>query len=292
MAMTIMKQQTALRESQALINDPQALAARAGEDGYVFMRGVLDVECIQTLRAEIADILVDLGWVDPSAPLALRRHADCLRSYRESDDPEWTEFYERVQRLRGFHAFAHQENLGRVADAICGGQHLFHPRHICRLCFPQSQRFTTPAHQDYFYIGGTEDTWTAWMPLGNCPKMLGSLAVLPGSHKNGLMPVHAAEGAGGHACAVDEGEWRVSDFEAGDLLIIHSLLIHQGQDNATTNELRLSLDMRFQNPEQPIHRSSLEPHMHVLSWEEIYQDWPNNDPLKYYWENDQLDIHD
>ena len=290
MAMTIMKQHADLRDSQALINDPAALATRAAEDGYVFMRGVLDLERIQSLRAEIAEILVTLKWADPSDPVALRRHPECSETYRESSDPEWMDFYARVQRLRSFHAFAHQPQLARIADAICGGQHFFHPRHICRLCFPQSQRFTTPAHQDYFYIGGSEDTWTAWMPLGDCPKSLGSLAVLPGSHKFGLLPVHAAEGAGGHACDVADGEWCASDFQAGDLLIIHSLLIHQGQDNLSANELRLSLDMRFQNPEQPIHESSLEPHLNVLSWEEIYEDWPQDDPLQYYWKSCALDI--
>lgn len=290
--MTIMKQQAPLRESQALIGKPSALAARAAADGYVFMRGVLDLGLIQSLRNEIAAILVDLGWVDAAEPLALLRDSACMRTYRESSDPEWTEFYARVQRLRSFHAFAHQPQLAHIADAICGGQHLVHPRHICRLCFPQSQQFTTPAHQDYFYIGGTEDTWTAWMPLGDCPKSLGSLAVVPGSHKQGLLPVHVADGAGGHACDVAADAWHASDFKAGDLLILHSLLIHQGQDNLSERQLRLSLDVRFQHPGQAIHSSSLEPHMHVLTWDEIYQHWPAHDALKYYWKTIPLTIQD
>ena len=35
-------------------------------------------------------------------------------------------------------------------------------------------------------------------------------------------------------------------MQAGDVLCIHSHVIHQGQDNQTDNSLRLSVDLRFQ----------------------------------------------
>ena len=140
-------------------------------------------------------------------------------------------------------------------------------------------------------FGGSEDTWTTWIPLGDCPRSLGSLAVLPGSHKQGMMKVEQADGAGGHACVDTPAEgWVRADFSCGDILFLHSHLLHQGQDNTSADQLRLSVDLRCQNPQKPIHESSLEPHLNYLSWEEIYQNWPQNDPVKYYWKKEDLDI--
>ena len=38
---------------------------------------------------------------------------------------------------------------------------------------------TTPPHQDPWYIGGTQEVWTAWVPVGDCPDEFGGIAVLP-----------------------------------------------------------------------------------------------------------------
>ena len=51
--------------------------------------------------------------------------------------------------------------------------------------------------------------------------------------------------------------------------------------------IRLSLDYRYQPVSEPVHASSLKPHMGVLDWDEIYRDW-SDDALKYYWK--QLDL--
>lgn len=292
MAMTTMKHVTPMFDASELLVHPDALRTRAQADGYVYLPGVLDQALVWELRAAIAEILLDMAWIqgDPM-DLVTGFGSDDIKI--EGRHPDWIAFYNRVQSLRAFHAFAHQPALQQIAHAICGGEHIFHPRHICRLCFPHTQQFTTPPHQDYFYINGSPETWTAWVPIGNCPISLGSLAVLPGSHREGLLPVHAADGAGGHACDCTEQQaWVAADMQAGDVLCIHSHVIHQGQDNQTDNACRLSVDLRFQHPADPIHPSSLEPHMQYISWEEIYATWPKEDALKYYWQQYQLNIVD
>ena len=53
----------------------------------------------------------------------------------------------------------------------------------------------------------------------------------------------------------------------------------------TDNQLRVSLDNRYQAIGDPIAEHMLEPHLSLLSkftWEEVYRDWESDD-LKYYW---------
>jgi ectoine hydroxylase-related dioxygenase (phytanoyl-CoA dioxygenase family) len=75
----------------------------------------------------------------------------------------------------------------------------------------------------------------------------------------------------------------------GDVLFLHSLTVHQGRDNRS-DRLRLSCDYRYQPRSHPVRADSLEPHLHWLTWDEIYEHWPNDTPVKLYWQNWDLDI--
>jgi len=130
------------------------------------------------------------------------------------------------------------------------------------------------------------------MPLGDCPRRLGGLSVLRGSHKLGILPVRAAEGAGGRHVILDdesEQEWFETDFEIGDVLVFHSLTVHKSIPNLTENQIRLSVDYRYQPPSLPIERKSITPHCQVLPWEEIYADWKSEE-LQYYWRDYDLEF--
>jgi ectoine hydroxylase-related dioxygenase (phytanoyl-CoA dioxygenase family) len=69
---------------------------------------------------------------------------------------------------------------------------------------------------------------------------------------------------------------------AGDLLLFNSLTVHEAAPN-TSNQMRISLDCRFQSYQRPIHPGAL-----VFagsgrrSWEKTYANWAS-DELKYYW---------
>ena len=75
-----------------------------------------------------------------------------------------------------------------------------------------------------------------------------------------------------------------------DVIILHSLAIHQGRDNMSQDQLRVSCDFRYQPMSHPIRSDSLVPHMNWLTWEEIYRDWEPTDPVKYYWQDWDLQI--
>ncbi|MFT3766296.1 MAG: phytanoyl-CoA dioxygenase family protein [Minicystis sp.] len=208
----------------------------------------------------------------------------------DGNDPQWQAWYDAVQRLRSFHAFPHQPRLLAALRAMLGAEVLVHPRNIARAVGPGTARFTTPPHQDHWYIGGTPDVWTAWVPVGDCPDEFGGLAVLPGSHKAGLLPRRPAEGAGGSGVDADLGAtWAWEPLAAGDALLFHSLTVHQARDHRS-QRLRLSLDMRFQRVADPVRSDSLEPHYGRQTWEELSAGWPAGDPLRRYWERLPLTV--
>lgn len=78
----------------------------------------------------------------------------------------------------------------------------------------------------------------------DCPRSLGPLAVLHGSHRQGLLD-HQHAGPRGMSLDDLPGDWRSADFGIGDVCLFQDFLIHRALPNQTAAELRLSVDYRF-----------------------------------------------
>lgn len=269
-------------DSADLVGDAAALAARASTDGYLFVSGLLPSADILDLRERILEVCAAQGFLAPDSGPGSGLARPGVR-YREGD-PEYMAAYDDIQRLESFHALAHHPRLLAVLRAVLGEDVLVHPRNIARVMFPQHAEYTTAPHQDYVHIQGAPDTWTAWIPLGDCPVELGGLEVLAGSHRLGLLPIHPAGGVGGVGVELAglTGTWHGGDFRAGDALFFHSLTIHRAAVNRTPSSVRLSVDYRYQGVSQPIVADSLLPHFGRLTWDEIYQGWGSKQH-QYYW---------
>lgn len=283
MAMEIMEKAAPFLDSHNLLNKPELLKKRADEEGYLFVKRLVEPEAILQVRLDILAIAKKLGLLQADTNL-MDGIANPNEEYIEGRWRLWAEYYKEIQRCRSFHQLAHHPNIVKLFETLFSGKVLVHPRNISRTIFPNLTRFTTPPHQDYFYIKGTPNTWTLWTPLGDCNEELGGLAVARGSHKKGLLDVHKADGAGGHACdASPEQEWVYNETNAGDAVMFHSYTIHQGRDNITFDKIRLSCDYRYQPIDEEVHESSLAPHFNIEPWDKVYENWPENDGLKYFW---------
>jgi hypothetical protein len=265
-------------DARPLLSDPQALRARAAADGCLMLRGLLPAADVLAVRNAILTLCVEAGWCDAGG-----RAAPGVGPYIEGQ-PEYMAVYDRIQRLEAFHRLALHPAILRLYEALFGEAVLAHPRNIARVMFPNNNQHATPAHQDAIHIRGTAETWTAWMPLGDCPADLGGLAVMLGSHREALLATHAAYGAGGRAIDTQAlpYRWVGGDLRAGDLLTFHSHTIHQALPNRTRDRMRLSVDFRYQPAAQPVARGSLLPHFARLTWDEIYAGW-TGDEGRYYW---------
>ena len=276
-------------DSSGLLGSTEALRQRAEQDGYLYFRGLAPAGDVQNLRETFAEIVGRHGWLDKGA------NADNLLSTQEAKVegmPEYWPVFDEFQRLESFHALAHSPPILRMLETLFGESVLVHPRNIGRIMFPSTP--TTPPHQDFVHIQGTPDVWTAWIPLGDCPTELGGIAVLAGSHRGGVYPVTPMRGAGG--VGVDDEtiqktgrEWHASPFHIGDALFFHSQTVHKSLPNQTDNQMRLSVDYRYQAASKPVTEGSLHPHFGRFNWDSVYENW-KSDRLKYYWKKFDLKI--
>jgi hypothetical protein len=242
-----------------LLGDGDALRGLLEERSHLYFRRLVPPEPILRARRDILKLCSEAGWLDPEAPLM----EGCWSgggAYVEGE-PEYMAVYRKVLQLESFLELPHHPILMRLAEAVLGGEVLLHPRKIGRITFPARQEESTPPHQDHPLIKGTARTYTLWMPLGDCPRSLGGLAILPGSHRLGARQHVQMRGTGGTGLVLDEGaEWHSGDMELGDCLLFHSHTVHKALPNISGKYLRISTDNRYQLASDEVDPSSLRPH--------------------------------
>jgi ectoine hydroxylase-related dioxygenase (phytanoyl-CoA dioxygenase family) len=259
--------------------DAASLREEMATYGYVLLRNFLPCEMLGSLLREINEILYAAGWLLSESNPA-DRIADAIAACSDGD-PAYKEVFDRIFSLRRFHAMPHSPEVQRVMKLLVGEELLVHPKSAARLIFPNFGPGVIHAHQDHTAVAGDAETLTAWIPLHDCPEELGPLCILEGSHRYGLQ---TTVGETGYIAAETErgGEWVGGRINCGDLLLFHSLTVHKALPNRS-NQLRISLDCRFQN-----YLRSVNPGALVFtgsgrrSWEKIYAHWPE-DELQYYW---------
>jgi Phytanoyl-CoA dioxygenase (PhyH) len=276
-------------DSSDLLENPDSLRARFGEDGYVLLKGVVDRDLLRDVRSRIVAICAAHGWFEPGTdPMdAIPGVEPCVEG-----EERYFEVYDEIQRLEAFHAVPHHATVLSRMTALLGDSAFPHPLSISRLSFPSNEEWTTPPHQDHPNNQGTEDLYACWIPLSECPVELGGLSILPGSHRLGVAPLEFALGPGNRKAKLDDRfeqlEWVGGDLELGDALVFHSLTMHRALPNRT-DRMRLSIDYRFQREGEPLTAGCLKPHFARLSWDEIYRGW-NREDLKYYWRDKQYTV--
>jgi len=265
------------------------LRQQIGSRGYVLVRNLLPQPDLQKLLTDVAEILFRSGWLK-----AARTPTDRVASREAScgdPDPQFKRTYRDVFSLESFHSLPHHPRLRAAMKMIVGDRVLVHPKPIGRLIFPQCERLRVHAHQDYRFMNGDPECFTAWIPLHDCPTEVGPLQILEGSHRFGFQ-THVDENL--HVPEIPAGaeigdEWVGGNFNAGDVLIFHSLTVHAAAPNLS-DQMRISLDCRFQDYSRPINPSNLAfGGESGKSWEDVYQSWRSSE-LQYYWKSLPLNL--
>ena len=276
--------------STALLDDHSALRKRAAEDGYLFFKHFLPKEEIFALRKDMLGVVGKYGWLQSGQDaygglINLEALNQVPEEKMRTDIGVSIDAYNDVQRLERIHRLPHHPRLLSLYRILFEQEVLVHARHIARMITAHKNVFPTPPHQDFPLIQGTSNTWTCWFPVGDCPREMGGLTVLKGSNHYGFLPIQPARGAGEIAiplCSYDT-DWVEGDFEAGDILTFSSYTIHRALRSKLKEQIRLSLDVRYQPIDEPIEAKSLKPHCD-LAWEDIYSSWKRED-LKSYWKD-------
>lgn len=193
---------------------------RALERGYWFAHGLLDAPPLKALRGQVLEICTKRGWLEGRRGFAY-------------DSPEFQQLQVEVHSLAAFDALRSDPRLRAALQELLGGAVRDRQGDVCRILFPGAPEFTTPPHRDQTFLKRADPVWSVWIPLADCPRRQGSLAVLPRSNR--LEPVAAPpRGA----------RWRRFDFAAGDVLFVHSMTLHRALENRSA-EIRVSVDYRY-----------------------------------------------
>ena len=245
-----------LEERTSLADDPAAMHAALERDGYVLMRGFHDAERVERARQQVLEHMADDGLLDPDAPVEEGTiHPEYFDETFDMTGASWTHYPALQELVDGegimgffdrfleYRALAYDFKWGR---AIATGQ--FTGFHVDRI----------------FMNRGTEQLYTVWRPIGDCPLEMGPLVVCPGSHAHetlretyGTLDVDRDVVEGWFSKdpydVIDTvgGPLATAAFEAGDALIFGPYLMHGSLTNET-DRFRISIDTRYQSVADPV----------------------------------------
>ena len=214
-----------LHDATAILGDPAALCTAFGRDGYLFLRGVLDLDLVRSIALRVTGRLAVLG-LGVEGPCGLT----------------WSGTGPDAAELRALNSDPIISTLATVPptvallDRVFGEPAYVYPRTLLRYCFPADDEYLTAPHQDTFSL--RQGNWfvTLWMPLSAIGFDGGPLAVQGASHRLGLLPhekrhdrfSYLAKGRCQRmvSCEFLSGPWLTAAFRPGDLLMMHADLVH------------------------------------------------------------------
>jgi ectoine hydroxylase-related dioxygenase (phytanoyl-CoA dioxygenase family) len=245
-----------MRDSSALLDDPAVLRQQFRQDGYVFLRGVLDRDKVMALRGRYFSMFdtaylkdgtsTEAGVFSGEVPVDLPQHGVVGHpAYDLVRDPQFAEF-------------VGDPKLAQLATALLDADVAQLPRQIVRH-FHRGSNLASRAHTDYVYMDrGSASIVTMWLPIGDCPIAAGGLVYLEGSHTiaqadlDVLKSVRTDRPGDTRPISNDlgwtadklGGRWLYADYRAGDVAVHSPHLVHASLDT-TTDEMRMSADIRF-----------------------------------------------
>jgi ectoine hydroxylase-related dioxygenase (phytanoyl-CoA dioxygenase family) len=230
-----------LRVANEYLGDHDALMQLLDQDGYLFFRGVLDVDAIATVRAAMVKVLQDHDLVEAGADLPRASTQRVGPGAGQTVAPVLDEHY---NQLGLWQDFVTVPAVRSFFEQVAGGPVEFAPIAEYRSRPPGSTEIYW--HQDGYYQQRF-GLLTAWIPVMDLPTEMGGIAVASGQHHAGYL--HGMETTSILPISeevIDAAGIRRTDYHPGDVLVFGEHLPHTGLPNETTQNLyRLSIDVRF-----------------------------------------------
>lgn len=227
-----------LKDSNHALGNPDLMNRMYEDQGYLLLRQVLDHGAVRRALKRMMAVMARHGvveadaeepvWTGKPGPGGMEESKEFSGICRELvEDPANLAFFERL--------------LGERPASVPIVQY--------RSYAPHTPLATV--HQDGFFSPGIQGFRPVWIPLTRITPDMGSLMLVPGGHRQGLLhnlakpptfpiPDHLVPAEG----------WATTTFEPGDVLVIHPHIPHVGGAN-TSNRVRFSIDTRIQSAAHP-----------------------------------------
>ncbi|MDA0711413.1 MAG: phytanoyl-CoA dioxygenase family protein [bacterium] len=169
-----------LNVSNDALCDRGELERRMGEDGYLFLKGLLNKEEVAAARQEVMNRLMAAGVLDRNFPAM-----EGIAAPESQVDGRATGTF--MPALAGnnppLDKVIHEGPMIDFYTRFLGGPVSYFDYTWFRCKRPGVNTATTP-HCDIVYMGrGTKNLYTSWIPYGDVPLEMGGLILLEGSHK-------------------------------------------------------------------------------------------------------------
>ena len=251
-----------LKDSTACLDDPAHLLRNIQEDGYLLLRGLLDPDLVARVKRDIMAILREQHIIEDNGA------AEPLWSGGpHPTETEYMAVYERVVQLDSFNDMAESQEIVATLEGVIGETVRVWKQRLFRVIYPAPDAPPEPAnvgaHQDDAIKFGysAQVFYTCWMPLMEITEYIGGLALVPGSHHQGVLALEGTvasshkdpgnQGASGVQLEVPEDSWASTEYQPGDVVFFTNLTIHRGLPNLS-DRIRLSSDFRY----QPVNQSA------------------------------------
>ena len=233
--------QRELESCNHLLGDYEALMRFHDEQGYIFLRNVLDPESVEQARRSMFEFMIRHKLVRPEdidAEEAIWTGEPFEGGYEES--PEFAGIARKL---------VEHPNNQKVMEQILGEPASIIPIVQYRTYPPGGS--ITPVHQDGFYSPGIMKYKPVWMPLVTIDREMGGLMVAVGHCNRGFL--HNLAKPAPYPLPDDvipEKDWATATFHPGDVLILNPFAPHGSLPN-TSNRIRVSIDTRVQSAADP-----------------------------------------
>jgi hypothetical protein len=243
------------QDSTPLLEHPAALRRRYGDDGFVWVRGVVPAARVWRLRGQYFSRFPP-GYLAPGSSPEEGRFSGRRPAGLPAHGVKGHPAYDFV-RSPEFAGLVAADPLRRLAEELLEAPAVLLPRQILRH-FDSGRPGASRAHADHSYLDrGTDRVVTIWIPLGDCPLPAGGLIYQAGSHRlpaERLDPLRRRTDrphdsrplSHDLSWVADELQtpWSWVDYGAGDVAVHGPRTIHASLDNST-EYMRASVDIRF-----------------------------------------------
>ena len=250
-----------LRDSTPYLDDASRLSGNLEADGYLLIRGLLDTDLVARVKRDIMAILREHHIIEDNGA------AEPLWSGGpQPTETEYMAVYEKVVQLDSFNELAESQEIVATLERIIGEAVRVWKQRLFRIIYPTPDAPPAPAnvgaHQDGAVKLGYRARifYTCWLPLMEITDSLGGLALVPGSHRQGLLALGGTvasshkdpgnQGASGVRLEVPENSWASTQYQPGDVVFFTRQTIHRGLPNLS-DRIRLSCDFRYQPLNEP-----------------------------------------
>jgi len=222
------------------------------ENGYVYLKNFLDVNKILNLRKKYFSLFPKNSILKENST-----EIEGLSNGKKFYVPHGIKGHPayNIVRKDEFNELAHETKILNLISQISNNKNIKVLKRKIIRHFYQHSNIASKAHIDYTYLNkGTQNVFTAWIPLGDCNIETGGLIYLQNSHNLKLESVKVMfpESKDKKWITNDLAnlakktckKWMYSDYKAGDIVIHSPFLIHASLDCSSVY-MRLSTDIRY-----------------------------------------------